>query len=137
MARYRVLSHTADTGIEASAPTLSELVELLAFGMFDLMFDLESLDPVESFTVSVEASSIDDLVVDILSELLYRSEAEEVVPCAFAAAIRDMTSVSVRTEGVPLEHAELRGPPIKAVTYHQLAVTRSNGQWDGRVIFDV
>ena len=34
---YEVLSHTADSGIEATADTLPELIGVLATGMFDLM----------------------------------------------------------------------------------------------------
>lgn len=34
---YKVLSHTADTGIEATAPSISALIDELATGMFELM----------------------------------------------------------------------------------------------------
>ena len=40
---YTVLSHTADTGIVAYGGTLYELFENAAYGMFDLMYDLEAL----------------------------------------------------------------------------------------------
>ncbi len=137
MERYRVLSHTADTGIEASAATLNQLIERLAFGMFDLMFDLDSLEPVEWLTASIEASTVDDLVVDVLSELLYLSEVNDFAACAIVVETDGHTNARVRAGGIPVREAELQGPPIKAVTYHQLAISQSDDGWHGRVIFDV
>ncbi|MBP1632769.1 MAG: Archease protein family, partial [Acidobacteria bacterium] len=39
--------------------------------------------------------------------------------------------------GGPSSGLELRGPPVKAVTYHDLAVEQESGGWRVRVIFDV
>ncbi|MBT8213895.1 MAG: archease, partial [Acidimicrobiia bacterium] len=74
-----VLSHTADTGIDATAPTLGELIEELATGMFELVAGPAETEPSRAVEATVEGGEPADLVVDALSELLYLSEVEDVV----------------------------------------------------------
>ncbi len=134
---YTVLSHTADTGIEATADSLSDLVHDLATGMFGLMANLEPCRPHRLIEVSVEAASYEDLVVDVLSELLYRSEVEDLFLCDFEVEVTGPTSVHVRAGGVDAASVELTGPPIKAVTYHDITVSGTDHGWYARVYFDV
>jgi SHS2 domain-containing protein len=46
-------------------------------------------------------------------------------------------AAKVEVGGVPTSAVEPAGPPIKAVTYHDLVVERREGRWYGRVYFDV
>lgn len=133
---YEILSHTADTGIEATNTTLPGLVADLATGMFALMADPEM--PAEfEVEVVVSASDPEELVVDLLSELLYRSEVEDVHLVAFEVEQMGELEFKVRAQGVPLEDIELTGPPIKAVTYHEVSVEETLDGWRCRVYFDV
>ena len=134
---YTVLSHTADTGIEATGRTLAALIENLAFGMFDLMYDAAALPPTDSVQLEVPTAAPAELLVDVLSELLYRSEADDAAYGDVTVATgSDVTGVAAR--GASTLGADLKGPPIKAVTYHDLLVEeRADGTWRGRVIFDV
>ena len=77
---YRILAHTADTGLEVEADTLGSLFEWAGRGMFELMFDLGGVDAARSIEVRVESSQVDELLVDVLSELLYVAESADVVP---------------------------------------------------------
>ena len=70
---YRVLSHTADTGIEASAPTLSALISALATGMFRVMAAVDPCSSDRTVSVKVQANTVEDLVVNVLAEWLYRA----------------------------------------------------------------
>ncbi len=137
MPRYTVLSHTADTGIEVQGDSLGELIAHLAYGMFDLMYDSAQLPPGEPASFRVSSWSPAELAVDVLTELLFRSETEDVAYCDITVAI-DGTSATLAATVRSTSRATLRGAPIKAVTYHDLAVEkRRNGTWFGRVIFDV
>lgn len=133
---YRIIDHTADTGVEATAPDLAGLIAVTAEAMFSLMYVCAGIDPVSTVTVTVEASSPEDLLVDVLSELLYRSEADHVALCSFTATAGE-TSATVETGAVPAADVELTGPPIKAVTYHELSVRDTGDHWEARVVFDV
>ncbi len=130
------LPHTADTGIEATAPTFAALVEELATGMFELMAEADCATGRAS-ELEISSESNEDLVVDTLSELLYLSETGDLHFCRFTVTGGDGHSVHVRAMGVPMRDVEFSGPPIKAVTYHQLEVTESAHHWYGRVYFDV
>ncbi len=135
---YAVLSHTADTGIAVEADTFAEVLEWASRGMFELMYDLTDSAAERSVVVEVAASTAEDLLVDVLSELLYVSEAHDVIPCRFAIAAVDATSARVTIGVTPMRTELLHGPPIKAVTYHDLLVEESDdGTWRARVVFDV
>lgn len=134
---YRVLSHTADTGIEATAGTFTMLVEALAAGMFDLMSHIDPCPGEREATVEVEADTPEDLVVDALSELLFRSEVDDIMFCEFSAAYSGPTALTITARGADARGLSLGGPPIKAVTYHDLVVRSDDGTWYGRVYFDV
>jgi len=135
---HRVLSHTADTGIEATADTLSMLIHELAAGMFGL---IAVLDPGESerwVAATVESTSIEDLVVDSLSELLGLAEVDDLVLCDFRVTTGEGPfTVNLEAGGVPADEVQPEGPPIKAVTYHGLRAEETEDGWYGRVYFDV
>ncbi len=135
---FTVLAHTADTAIEVSADSLAELFEWAAVGMFSLMYDLDSLAPAHQVDVVVAASDVAELLVDLLAELLYVSEANDLVPCTFHVEALTPVEARIRVGATPMEAAALEGPPIKAVTYHDLSVTElPDGRWSARVVFDV
>lgn len=135
--RYRVFSHTADTGIEAEAPTLADIYATCAYGMFDLMVELEGLTAVDEVVVRAAAGEPSQVLVDLLSELLATSEIDGVVFCTFATRTGTETEVEIVAGAVPVAEVELRGPPIKAVTYHDLTVAPTATGWFARVLFDV
>ncbi|MGH8944955.1 MAG: archease [Acidimicrobiia bacterium] len=134
---YEVLSHTADTGIEARAGSLADLVADLAAGMFTLIADPDCRTAEDRIELVVGAPTPEDLVVEVLSDLLYESEVRELWLCDFDVEPEGDLRIKVRARGVPLSEVELVGPPIKAVTYHLLTVIEDSGGWYGRVYFDV
>ena len=135
---FRIVSHTADTGIEATAPTFAELLETLARGMVELMFDVAALQPTGAVEVSATGSDPADLAVGLLAELISVGEVDDVVPTACSVTRLARGEVTVRAATAPRVGVALRGPPVKAVTYHGLTVGRAgDGSWEARVIFDV
>jgi SHS2 domain-containing protein len=135
---YRVLSHTADTGIEATGASLGSLIEELATGMFSLVATIEPSAAERWTKVSVESPTPGDLVVDSLSELIYLSETEDLVFCAFRVELSPgALAVTLESGGIPVAAVVPTGPPIKAVTYHRLVVEEREEGWYGRVYFDV
>jgi len=137
MPRYRILSHTADTGIVASGASLAEAFENAAFGMFDLVFDLSGVSATDEYRVEVEAESLGELLVAWLSALLTEAEIRNLAFSRFVVEEPAGGPLRGTAWGGPSTGMELRGPPVKAVTYHDLAVERAPGGWRARVIFDV
>ncbi len=137
MPRYRILPHTADVGIAASGTTLAEAFENAAFGMFDLMFDLSAVEAAEECRVEASAETDGELLVAWLSALLAEAEIRGLAFGRFRVEMLAGGRLSGLAAGARSDARELRGPPVKAVTYHDLAVEESPEGWEVRVIFDV
>lgn len=137
-APYRVLSHTADTGIEADAESLASLISVLSLGMFELMAPCQGQGDLRWVGFEVVSPTVDDLLVDTLSELLYHSETADLVFCDVRVDVdHDALAATVTAGGVPVDSVEATGPPVKAVTYHDLVIAPTANGWHGRVYFDV
>ena len=135
---HRVLPHTADTGVEAVADSLAALISELAGAMFGLMAEATCESVEKWIEVRVESQTVENLVVDALSALLSQSEVEDVFLCAFEVTMApDAFALTIRKGGVPMGTVEAIGPPIKAVTYHDLVVEERDHGWYARVFFDV
>ena len=136
--RFEQIEHTADIGIEATGDTLAEAFENAACGMFSVMADIAGMSPSRTIEVRAEADDLASLLHNWLAELIYRFDAEKVLPVEFKVEELTETSLTAKV-GVRLFSADIEwiGPAIKAVTYHQLTVERTPGGWRTRVIFDV
>ena len=135
---FSLLSHTADTGVEVIADSRGELFEWAARAMFATTYGTESLEPERWLTVAAKDPRIDDMLVDLLADLLYISEVEDVVPCDFRVTTLEPTEVGMEVGVAAATPEMLVGPPIKAVTYHGLEVEElADGRWRARVVFDV
>ena len=138
MGRYRLLDHTADIGIAASGATLGEALSWAAHGMFSVIADLDSVDPLQLLEVSVTSTDRDALVVDWLNELLYRFEAEGFLPRTFDVSVDEPgTSLVARCFGEPVDPERHRvRTAVKAATYHGLEVSHG-AEWRIQVILDI
>lgn len=135
--RYEVMSHTADTGILAHGASPREVFENAAFAMFDLMYGIEDVPGKERVVIEVEATTMEELLVDWLSTLLSEAEINDLAFCSFGIEVLIEGRLIGWASGESTVHMDLAGPPIKAVTYHELAIDRSSDGWSARVVFDV
>lgn len=155
----RAIEHTADLGLEIEAPSLPELFDRSAAGLFMLVRGLEPGGPEDSAagrrtqgftgledaaeggverTVDLAATDLPALLVAWLRELLYLHQDEGLVYGAaeFDAVDEAGASLRARVRLRPAAREPVR--EIKGVTYHQLAVARRADQgWAARVVFDV
>jgi SHS2 domain-containing protein len=155
MGPYEVLSHTADTGIVTRADSLEAVIANAAYAMFDLMYDVDGSVPGVGVPLEIAVAAEEppspaapglppmggeteppDLLMAVLSELLYRSEVDGVAFGDFEVSAEDDRAL-VRVRGYPVESLEVQGPPIKAVTYHDLRCEPTDDGWVAQVIFDV
>ncbi|MBI4830420.1 MAG: archease [Candidatus Lindowbacteria bacterium] len=136
--RYKIIEHTADIGISVKAESKEELFALAACAMFDLMVDISKVKPSQKADVSVEADSIENLMVTWLNELVYRAEVSGVFFSQFEVDSMTDTSLTGKVRGEPYDKEKHPlGQHIKAATYHQLKVSRADREWVAKVIFDV
>jgi SHS2 domain-containing protein len=133
---FEILAHTADTGIATTGDTLGDVIANAAHGMFALMYDMSAARPTRNVEFAVAARTPVELLVDVLVELLYRSEVDDV---SFTDLVvnTECLHAGITGRAVPTDTLELRGPPIKAVTYHDLRCEHVGDRWEARIIFDV
>lgn len=137
---YEFFEHTADVGAVVRGVTLPRLFENASRAMLDLICDRRTVRPRRSVRIAVRGSSLEDLLVRWLSELLFRLETEGMLFTSFAVERVDRALLLARgtARGETLDrarHALIR--EIKAVTYHQIRLVRGRSAWRVRIVFDV
>ena len=136
--RYELIDHTADVGIRVFAGSPEELFADAGLVLFELITDTARLAGGESVLLEVEGADWPDLMVNWLRELLFLWSGRGMLVTAV-----DVTAVCETRVCATIRAARFdpgRHPiknEIKAVTYHQAAVTRGPTGWSAVVIFDV
>jgi len=135
---YEIFEHTADVGVIVKGKSLEEIFENAAYAMFDLMIFADKVDPVGKYRVSINSPTIEDLLVDWLSELLYVFSTELFVMSKFDVHIKKKDEYTLEgiCWGEPYSR-EKHGikTEIKAVTYHLLKLDSEKGY--ARILFDI
>jgi SHS2 domain-containing protein len=126
---YRLISHTADLGMEVWGKDLPDLFSQAGRSFFDILVGTRGIKLRQERAITVEAPDLEALLVAWLGELLYIFETEHLV--FGRLVIENLTSQALSAIGW--------GEPLdpKAVTYHQLRIWEAKGFWRARVIFDL
>lgn len=135
--RFEILPHTADVAVAIYGESLAGLFANAGSALFELMFDMEAASGGEPIRIEAAADGIEELLVGWLSELLFVSEVRGIALSGFEVTVNEGDSVVGSAKSTPTAGLVLTGAPIKAVTYHDLAVRRVDGVWRATVVFDV
>ena len=138
MGTHRLLEHTADMGIEASGESLEELFAQAAYGLMEIVSGTPEALCREEKSVTVEGGDTGELLVNWLNEILYLFEIKRFFPLDFEIEEVRGKRVLARVRGEafdPQRHPVER--EVKAVTYHQLRVEKTDGLWHARVYVDL
>lgn len=133
IAGFREHAHTADWELEVWAPDLPGLLEQAARGMYALSgmrLDGEH----QSRTLDLQALDAEGLLVRFLTELLWLAQRDGLGFDRFALQLTGETTLQAELEGAPIVHLDKE---IKAVTYHNLAVQKTERGLEVSIVFDV
>ncbi len=136
--RCRSIEHTADIGIEVEAEDLRSLFTGAASCMFGLVVDLDSVRPLESIEVTLDAGDLQELLFKWLNELIYIMDARSMLLSRFVLhrIAGDGLEATVTGERIDPARHKIQ-EEIKAATYHDIVVEERAEDWFARVIFDV
>jgi protein archease len=138
MTPFRILEHTADVGFEALGRTREEVFVNAARALTDLMVDLEAIRPAQEVAIEVSSSSAANLLVDWLSEVLYRYDAEGWLFRDFAVTRLGDQALIAAARGEKFDPARHQIKLlVKAVTYHQLVLENTTDGWRAQVYVDI
>jgi SHS2 domain-containing protein len=132
--RFEEIEHTADIAIRVWGAGVVELFTNAAYGMACQLADVEAIPLETEREIEVEAEDLEMLLVEWLSELLYLGERDNVVFAEFN--VLELTSGRLRAvvRGGPVEGYQRH---IKAVTFSDLDIRQTHGEYETVVVFDV
>ena len=142
MKKYEFLEDIAiaDAAFKAEGDSLEELFEACALATFDVMIDLEKVEPVEKKHIEIEHEKIDQLLFEFLEEIIFLKDADYMVFSKFEIKIEKnelyKLTADIFGEEINLEKHESKSD-VKAVTYHMFEVKEEDGKWTAMVILDI
>ena len=138
MKRYKVLDHTADIGLIIYGQDLKGLFENAGKAFFHLITDLRKVRRRVEKRVRIGKESLDRLMVDWLSELLYLHDVDHLLLKEFKVESVGEDGLKAVVEGEPFQAGfHVIKTEVKAVTYHQIRVLKEDGNWRAQVILDL
>jgi len=125
-------------GVRVYGGSFAELLKNAALAMMSLIADRESVRPGEEVVFEAEADTGEELLIKMLSEILYLHEVRKMV---FAEAEIELTDGCklrgrLRGEKTDFSRHELLND-IKAATYHNLKIERADDRFMAEIIFDI
>ncbi len=130
---FEEIQHTADWALRIWAGSLPELFAEAARGMNAISGTQPAPGPSVRRTLETRAPDAESLLVAFLSELVYAAEQDHLVFNAFEIELQE-NKLKVSMVGVPLLSLN---KPIKAVTYHNLLICKTNEGFQVEMVFDV
>ncbi len=138
MKRFEILDHTADIGIVVYGENLKALFENAGEAFFHLITDLRKVRRRTERRVNIGGESLDRLMVDWLSELLYLHDVENLLFKGFEVDSVGQDGLKAIVKGEPFqEGVHVIKTAVKAVTYHQIEVRQGKKGWKAQVILDL
>ena len=133
---------TSDVAFKAWGSTLEELFIAAADATMNVMVgDLDTIAQTERRGIEVQADAVDMLLFDLLQELIYYKDAEQLLLRVKEIHVRredDLFTAEAEACG------ELLNPEkhdlvvdVKAVTLHRYRVEKTSKGWEATVILDI
>jgi len=135
---FEIFDHTADLGIRIEADSLSALLAEAATALTSvLVANPDAIVPTQKVELTIAGTQPENLLVDWLSELLWRFSAQHMLFSRFEITQHD-DHIASQLWGEPLDQSRHRlDTEIKAITYHGLKVQQHAGRWTAEVIVDL
>ncbi|MBI1972425.1 archease [Candidatus Woesearchaeota archaeon] len=131
----------ADIAFDAYGKTLEELFEHCAEAIFTMMVNLKTVDTTIEREIHLRADSLENLLYDFLSELVYLKDTElllfKTVKVTLGKDSKEHTlAAELRGETIDREKHNL-GNDVKAITMHQFTITKEKTGYKARVVVDI
>jgi SHS2 domain-containing protein len=138
MKRFEILDHTADIGLVIYGENLKALFGNAGEAFFRLITDLRKVRRRIERRINIGGESLDRLMVDWLSELLYLHDVENLLFKGFKVESVGKDGLKAIVKGEPFrEGVHVIKTEVKAVTYHRIEVRQEKGGWRAQVILDL
>ncbi|ALM74541.1 Archease, tRNA m5C methyltransferase chaperone [Thermococcus barophilus] len=142
MRKWEHYEHTADIGIRGYGRTLEEAFENVAIALFDVMVDVEKVEPKEVREIEVSGEDLYALLYNFLEELLILHDTEGLVFSDFEVKIektKEGYRLKAKAYGEPLDYGKHEPKEeVKAITYHDMKIEQlEDGTWIVQLVPDL
>lgn len=134
-AGFEILEHTADVGVRSWGSSLEEAFRQSTLGLLDII-GVWRPGPGERVEIEVDGRDPGALLVDWLSEVLYLQEVRDPVITAVEVSAVQEGRASGAVE-IAARPSHIEGTAVKAITFHQLDVSRTQHGWSTTVYVDI
>jgi SHS2 domain-containing protein len=133
---FEEVSHTADLEIRVWGDDLESLFESAAEGMFYLCGIEDHDKGISSVTqtITLDAMDFEGLLILFLEELLYRLTEDYMLYEVVKVNIESEFSLKAQLKGTQIRAYQR---DIKAVTYHNLNIQRTEDGYSVNIVFDI
>jgi len=134
---FEFLEHTADLKFRAWGSSLPEALVSCARAFAEATCGESVVKPVVEKSVVIKAGSLESLVHDWLSELIFYFSTESMLFSRFDLKVDGRYNLKARIAGEkynPQRHSLFK--EIKAATYHDMRIEEENGRWVIEVVCD-
>ena len=135
---FEIIDHTADLGIRVQAETFAGMLVDAAMALTSvLVANPDEIRPTVKVDLVVDASDLEDMMIDWLAEWLYRFSADRMLFSRFEIT-RHNGHVAAQAWGEKVDPDRHRlDTEVKAITYHRLRVEQTDAGWVAEVILDL
>jgi SHS2 domain-containing protein len=133
---FEEISHTADVKIRARAPTLDALFTEAFLALMQVVYGTDRKLGIRK-EIRIESDTIESLVCDFLSEVLFIAEVEGLVFSQAEITIEGMhlTAVLMGESFDPVRHSS--GTEVKGISYSGLVIQKEANGYMLDILFDV
>jgi SHS2 domain-containing protein len=140
--KFEFLEHMADAYIAAYGKTIEKAFENAAMAMFDVMTEIEKINPKVKEKVEVKGEDEEALLYNWLEDLLIRFEIKNRVYSNFkvTSLIKTFKGFKLKAEIFGEEFQEDRHTQkvgVKAITYHLMEIKRKPNKITLKFILDL
>ncbi len=134
---YKYLPHTADVKFKAFGSSLDGVFRNCALAMFNILGKTSQVKSVKKKKIKLKTNSVESLLYDFLEELLFLFETEKLfLHDVKEIKISDKFELTAVVVGDNLKNYELNGE-IKAVTYNDMSIRKTNKGYEATVVVDI
>ena len=135
---YKFFEQETEVGLAATGASLSELFTHAAQGLAARLVGDSPIASQDTRAIQLRASSVEELLVAWLTELLQWFATDRFVPAVYHLDEAGRTELHGRIIGETFNpDRHVAGTNVKGVTRRRVAVVETPEGWDARVVFDV
>ena len=144
MSGFRYLDHMTDAIIEAYGDSLEKAFEYSAKGLVNTMFEIENVEPSIKKEIHAEGHDIESLLFDWLDKVMLVLLTENLILSEFQikSIVQDIRNnhfefdAVARGERIDMNKHEYK-VEIKAVTYHEMEIRKTDGKFIVKFLLDL